>query len=72
MYVLFRFKPEELRKLPINTVLDPLQLFAPRREPSPIPIRVSDEELRRQEMAIAALERSKKVRDDLYSQNCTI
>jgi len=53
------FTPAELRKLPFNTVLESSYLFPPRREQSPFPIRVSDDELSRQERAIAALERSK-------------
>ncbi|KAI6189660.1 PHD finger protein 10 [Aphelenchoides bicaudatus] len=55
-----RFTPEELRKLPFNTVIEPADLFPPKREPSPLPIRVSDEELIRQERAIAALEKNRK------------
>ncbi|KAI6236746.1 hypothetical protein M3Y95_00191000 [Aphelenchoides besseyi] len=54
------FPADALRRLPLNTVLDTSHLFPPKREASPLPIRVTDEELLRQERAIAALEKTKQ------------
>lgn len=58
---LSRFTPEELRKLPFNTVLESNHLFPPKREQSPPAIIISEEEILRQERAIAALEKNRKV-----------
>ncbi|KAI6227455.1 hypothetical protein M3Y99_01255900 [Aphelenchoides fujianensis] len=54
------FPHETLRKLPLNSVLDTAHLFPPRRGVSPPPIRVSDDELLRQERTLAALDRTKQ------------
>jgi len=47
-----RFTSNELRRLPLNTVLDAEHLFPPKREMSPPPVRVTNEDLVRQERAL--------------------
>ncbi|CAD5224354.1 unnamed protein product [Bursaphelenchus okinawaensis] len=42
-----RYTKEELDKFPLNTVINNDHLFPPLREPSPPPIRVSDEEIKK-------------------------
>ena len=61
IYFNFSFTPAELRRLPFGTIMDAEHLFVPRREASPPPIRVTDEEIARQTRVFAALERSRPV-----------
>ncbi|CAD5232256.1 unnamed protein product [Bursaphelenchus xylophilus] len=42
-----KFEPEQLNRLPLNTIMDSSHLLYPAKEPSPLPIHVSEDEIRK-------------------------